>query len=73
MKESKVAQDGVMQLQFVQHCSQTNTPPKQHGLVQVKVVKSPRCCQPLPNSAGQQRCSAEDKPGSYKHRSKALA
>lgn len=51
MKESKVAQDGVMQLHLVQRCSQTNTLLKQHGLVQVKIVKSPCCCQLLPNSA----------------------
>lgn len=66
MKESKVMQDGVMQLQFVQHCSQ-----KQHRLVQVEVVK-PRaaasCCPtPLGSKAG------EDSPGSHRHLGEAPA
>lgn len=72
MKESKVAQDGVTQLQFVQCSSQTNTPPKQHGLVQVRVVQSQPCCQPLPNCTREQCWAAQNEPCSWEHCSKAL-
>lgn len=54
-----------MQLQFVQRCSQ-----KQHGLVQVEVVK-PRaaasCCPTPPGSK-----AGEDSPGSRRHLGEAL-
>lgn len=59
-----------MQLQFVQCCSQTNTPLKKRGLEQVKIVQPSPCCQPLPNCAGLQCYTAQNDPGACEYHTK---